>query len=223
MSWILLHEEAPARSLKISLIRRNWKFFKLHLNPSLGNYTDCNLIDWQKNLFMFQILLFGWKDFSVFIHFIWQHVCFFQSRRDVLREDVSIHRTNLKFCGPKFVFSATFIFCSPICSNDCGVVFLWKYILVFEKWLFSFDRSNMQIFTVNITRVVWPHVTNIVDLRYFCEHNPLFYHLNLIPCCYWSWQRNIYFLVNIFVRHTFPMSKSSFKTKTVLHEVTQLG
>ena len=24
------------------------------------------------------------------------------------------------------------------------------------------------------------------------------------------------FLVNIFVRHTFPMSKSSFKTKTVL-------
>ena len=74
----------------------------------------------------------------------------------------------------------------------------------------------MQIFTVNITRVVWPHVTNVLDLRYFCEHNPLFYHLNLIPCRYWSWQRNIYFLVNIFVRHTFPMSKSSIKTKTVL-------
>ena len=74
----------------------------------------------------------------------------------------------------------------------------------------------MQIFTVNITRVVWPHVTNVLDLRYFCEHNPLFYHLNLIPCRYWSWQRNIYFMVNIFVRHTFPMSKSSIKTKTVL-------
>ena len=74
----------------------------------------------------------------------------------------------------------------------------------------------MQIFTVNITRVVWPHVSNVLDLRYFCEHNPLFYHLNLIPCHYWSWQRNIYFLVNIFVRHTFPMSKSSIKTKTVL-------
>ena len=94
--------------------------------------------------------------------------------------------------------------------------FLWKYILVFEKWFFSFDRSNMQIFTVNITRVVWPHVTNVLDLRYFCEHNPLFYHLNLIPCRYWSWKRNIYFLVNIFVRHTFPMSKSSIKTKAVL-------
>ena len=63
---------------------------------------------------------------------------------------------------------------------------------------------------------MWPHVTNILDLRYFCQHNPLFYHLNLIPCHYWSWQRNIYFLVNIFVRHTFPMSKSSIKTKTVL-------
>ena len=74
----------------------------------------------------------------------------------------------------------------------------------------------MQIFTVNITRVVWPHVKNILDLQCFCQHNPLFYHLNLIPCHYWSWQRNIYFLVNIFVRHTFPMSKSSIKTKTVL-------
>ena len=123
---------------------------------------------------------------------------------------------NIVASRPKFVFSPTFIFCSQICSNNCGGVLLWKYILVFEKWLFSFDRSNMQIFTVNITRVVWPHVTNVLDLRYFCEHNPLFYHLNLIPCRYWSWQRNIYFLVNIFVRHTFPMSKSSIKTKTVL-------
>ena len=124
-----------------------------------------------------------------------------------LREGVS---------SSKFVFTLTFIFCSPICPDNCGVVFLWKYILVFEKWLFSFDRSNMQIFTVNITRVVWPHVTNLLDLRYFCQHNPLFYHLNLIPCHCWSWQRNIYFLVNTFVRHTFPMSKSSIKTKTVL-------
>ena len=123
---------------------------------------------------------------------------------------------NIVASRSKFVFSPTFIFCSSICSNNCGVVFLWKYILVFEKWLFSFDRSNMQIFTVNITRVVWPHVTNALDLRYFCEHYPLFYHLNLIPRRYWSWQSNIYFLANIFVRHTFPMSKKSIKTKTVL-------
>ena len=40
----------------------------------------------------------------------------------------------------------------------------------FEKWLFLFDRSNMRIFTVNITRVVWPRVTNILDFRYFCQH-----------------------------------------------------
>ena len=82
-------------------------------------------------------------------------------------------------------------------------VFLGKYVLVFKKWFFSFDRSNMQIFTLNIT-------------RYFCRHNPLFYHLSLIPCHYCSWQRNIYFLVIIFVRHTFSMSKKSIKTKTVL-------
>ena len=90
-----------------------------------------------------------------------------------------MHQTNSSK-SPKFVFSPTFIFCSPICLNNCGVVFLWKYILVFEKWFFSFDRSNMQIFTVNITRVVWPHVTNVLDLD------------------------------------TFPMSKSSIKTKAVL-------
>ena len=91
--------------------------------------------------------------------------------------------------------------------------FLWKYISVFEKWLFSFDRSNMQIFNVNITRVVcneytWPW--------YFCQHNPFFYHLKLIPYHYWSWQRNIYFLVNTFIRHTFPMSKSGITKSTEL-------
>ena len=123
---------------------------------------------------------------------------------------------NIVASHPKLVFSPTFIFCSPICPYNWGVVFLWKFILVFEKWYFSFDRSNMQIFTVNITRVVWPHVTNFLELRYFCRHSTLFYHLNLIPCHYWGWQRNIYFLVNIFVRHTFSMSKNSIKTKTVL-------
>ena len=134
-----------------------------------------------------------------------------------LREDVSIHRTDLRYFGksPKIRFQSYFNICSPICPNNRGAAFLWKYILVFEKWLFSFDRSKMQIFTVNITRVVWPHVTIPLDLRHFCWHNPLFYHLNLIPCHYWSWHRN-FFLVNTFVRHTFPVSKSSIKTKTVL-------
>ena len=107
----------------------------------------------------------------------------------------------------KFVFTLTFIVCSPICPDNCGAVFLWKYILVFEKWLFSFDRSNMQIFTVNITRVVWPRVMNLLYLRYFCQHNPLFYPQKLILYHCWSWQRNIYFLVNNFVRHTFTCRK----------------
>ena len=132
-----------------------------------------------------------------------------------LRANVNMHQTN-SGKSPKFVFSPTFIFCSPICSNNCGVVFLWKHILVLDKWFFSFDLSNMQIFILNITRVVRPHVTNLLDLWYLCRYNPLFYHLNLIPCHYWIWKRNIYFLMNIFVRHIFSMSKSSIKTKMVL-------
>ena len=52
---------------------------------------------------------------------------------------------------------------------------------------------------------------------YFRQYSPLFYHLNLILCHYWSWQRNnFFFVVDIFVRHTFRMSKNNIKTKTVL-------
>ena len=127
-----------------------------------------------------------------------------------------MHQTNSGKSPTIPFFTPTSIFCSPICPNNCGIGFLWKYIIVFEKWIFSFERWNMQIFTLNITGVVWPHVTNLLDLGYFCRHNPLFYHINLIPCHYWGWQRNIYCLVNIFVRHTFFKSKSSIKTKTVL-------
>ena len=118
--------------------------------------------------------------------------------------------------GPKFVFTPTFILCSPICPNNSGVVFCEKIFQFSRNYVFFVRPLNMQISTVNVTRVVWPHVTNLLDLRYFCKHNSLFYHLNLIPCHYWSWKSNIYFLVNIFVRHTFPVLKSSIKTKTVL-------
>ena len=58
--------------------------------------------------------------------------------------------------------------------------FFWKYVLVFEKWLYSFDRVNMQISTVNITQVVWPHEAIPLDLRHFCQHNTLFYPLSLL-------------------------------------------
>ena len=45
-----------------------------------------------------------------------------------LREDVSIHRTNLKYCdkSPKIRFLSYFhilLRVSSICSNNCGVVF----------------------------------------------------------------------------------------------------
>ena len=54
----------------------------------------------------------------------------------------------------------------------------------------------------------WPPA--FLSTQYFVVTSKLY------PCHYWSWHRNIYFLVNIFVRHTFPLSKSSIKTKTVL-------
>ena len=90
------------------------------------------------------------------------------------------------------------------------IYFSFREIIFFVRPLkyAKFHRHN--------TRVVWPHVTNILDLRYFCQHNRLFYLLTLISCHYWSWQINVYFLVDIFFRHTFPMSNSSIKTKTVL-------
>ena len=79
--------------------------------------------------------------------------------------------------------------------------------------MFSFVRPlKYAIFTMNITRVVtsfneFTWLSVLLSTEYF------FNHLNLIPCHYWSWQRNIYFLVNIFVRNIFSMSKSSIKTK----------
>ena len=56
----------------------------------------------------------------------------------LLREDVSIYRTNLKYCGksPKFVFPSTSIFCSPICSSNCGVAFFVKIYFSFREMIF---------------------------------------------------------------------------------------
>ena len=53
------------------------------------------------------------------------------------------HILSILVSRPKFIFSPTFIFCSPICPYNCGVVSLWKYVLVFEKWFFF--RSTAQI------------------------------------------------------------------------------
>ena len=83
-------------------------------------------------------------------------------------------------------------FCSPICPNNCGVVFFVKICQFLRNVFFRSTAQICRFFTLNITRVVWPHITNLLDPRYFCRHNPLFYHLYLIPCHYWSWQRNVY-------------------------------
>ena len=116
---------------------------------------------------------------------------------------------------PKFAFTPTFLFCNLICLNYCGVVFLWKYISVFEKWFFSFDRSNVQIFTLNVTWVVWPHLTNLLDLRYFCHQQSfvLSSKLNLLSLLKLAKK---YLFFGEYFCPTFSMSKSSIKTKTVL-------
>ena len=104
-------------------------------------------------------------------------------------------------------------------QNDSRDVRAWYNACV--KIYFSFSRNDFFRSTAQICKFspwilpeLWTHVTNKLDLRYFCQHNPfLFYHLNLIPYHYWSWQRNIYFLVNIFSDILFLCWKINIKTK----------
>ena len=53
----------------------------------------------------------------------WFHVVFQNGYLSILRANFSMHQTN-SGKSPKFVFTPTFIFCSPICSYNCGVVSL---------------------------------------------------------------------------------------------------
>ena len=94
---------------------------------------------------------------------------------------------------PKFAFSPTFIFYSPICPNNCGVVFLRKYILVFEKWFFF--RSTAQIY--KFSPWILPELCDPLSILKLEKKHLIFWWI-------------------IFVRHTFSMSKSSIKTKTAL-------
>ena len=62
-----------------------------------------------------------------------------------LREDVNILRTNLKYFGksPKIRFLSYCMFFSPICPNNCSVVFFVK--IYFSFWEIIFFRSTAQI------------------------------------------------------------------------------
>ena len=50
----------------------------------------------------------------------WDFIQIPQGNPKVLRANVSMHQTN-SGKSPKFVFPPTFVFCSPICSNNCVV------------------------------------------------------------------------------------------------------
>ena len=73
MSWISLHEEAPARSLKISLIRWNCKLF-LATSQSIIGKLDWLRSDWLTEEFHYVPSSAFWLERV--IHFIWQCVCF---------------------------------------------------------------------------------------------------------------------------------------------------
>ena len=45
-----------------------------------------------------------------------------KAAQSVLRDNISMYQTN-SGKSLKFVFPPTFIICSPLCSNNCGVVF----------------------------------------------------------------------------------------------------
>ena len=76
-----------------------------------------------------------------------------------------MHQTN-SGKSPKFVFSPTFIFCSPICPNNWSVVLWWKYILVFEKWSFCSTAQICKFSSWSTTRVIFTMKICIFERSY---------------------------------------------------------
>ena len=58
-----------------------------------------------------------------------------KTKQKGLRVYVSMHQTN-SGSHPKFAFTPTFIFCSPMCSNNCVVVFFVKNYFSFREMIF---------------------------------------------------------------------------------------
>ena len=118
--------------------------------------------------------------------------------------------------SPKFVFTPTFIFYSPICSNNCVVVFFIKICFSFRGLIFFvrplkyayFQREYYPSCVTSCNECTW--LTAFLWTWFFVLSS------KLNPLSLLKLAKKCFFLVNIFVRHTFPMSKSSIKTKTVL-------
>ena len=62
-----------------------------------------------------------------------------------IRANVSLNQTN-SGKSVKFVFPPTFIFCNPICSNECDVVFFGKIYFSFRE-IFFFVRLPLASIT----------------------------------------------------------------------------
>ena len=125
----------------------------------------------------------------------------------LLGEDVSIHRTNF--------FSPTFIFCNPICPNNFGVVFLWNYFSFWEISFFvrtlKYADFHLEYYPSCVTsrnEFTWPPV--------FLSAQSFVLSFKLNPLSLLKLAKKYWFFGEYFCLHTFPMSKSSIKTKTVL-------
>ena len=79
------------------------------------------------------------------------------------------------------------------CSFFVKIYFNFREIIFFRSTAQICKFSSWISYPSCVTscdEYTWPPV--------FLQHNPLFYLLNLIPCHYWSWRRNIYFLDEYF-------------------------
>ena len=92
-----------------------------------------------------------------------------QSLLSVLRANVSIKQTAASH--PKFVFIPIFIVCSPICSNNCGIVFFIKIYFSFRLCVVCIvsrqNNTNTQgNFYSNFITILWSFKS--LKLSRFC-------------------------------------------------------
>ena len=79
---------------------------------------------------------------------------------------------NIVASRPKFVFSPTFIFCSPICPNNCGVFFCEK--------IFYFSRNDIFRSAAQICKFS-PWILPELWKKYHFSKNAIYFHKKTTP------------------------------------------
>ena len=91
--------------------------------------------------------------------------CLSLYNKHVLRANVNMHQKN-RASHPKFPFTPTFTFCSPICPNNCGVVFFvtvyfsfWE--IIFLVWPLKYENFHYAYYlsyATSCNKFTWPPV-----------------------------------------------------------------